>query len=75
MTHILLARTSLVKTFSPRYRLFPSMTSSTLSSTLPPSLTHWPGYLLTFIAEHATERFERAVAEHGIRSGTPPCSS
>jgi DNA-binding MarR family transcriptional regulator len=35
---------------------------------LPESLTHWPGYLLTFIAEHATERFERAVAEHGIRS-------
>ena len=35
---------------------------------LPASLTHWPGYLLTFIAEHATERFEAAVAEHGIRS-------
>ena len=39
-----------------------------IASRLPPSLTHWPGYLLTFIAEHATERFERAVAEHGIRS-------
>jgi MarR family transcriptional regulator, lower aerobic nicotinate degradation pathway regulator len=35
---------------------------------LPPSLSHWPGYLLTFIAEHATERFESAVAAHGIRS-------
>jgi DNA-binding MarR family transcriptional regulator len=35
---------------------------------LPASLTHWPGYLLTFIAEHATDRFEAAVAEHGIRS-------
>ena len=35
---------------------------------LPPALTHWPGYLLTFIAEHATERFERAIARHGIRS-------
>ncbi len=35
---------------------------------LPAALTHWPGYLLTFIAEHATERFEAAVAEHGIRS-------
>jgi MarR family transcriptional regulator, lower aerobic nicotinate degradation pathway regulator len=35
---------------------------------LPASLSHWPGYLLTFIAEHATERFEAAVAEHGIRS-------
>ena len=44
------------------------MTSATISSTLPPALTHWPGYLLTFIAEHATERFERAVAAHGIRS-------
>jgi MarR family transcriptional regulator, lower aerobic nicotinate degradation pathway regulator len=39
-----------------------------IASRLPPSLTHWPGYLLTFIAEHATERFERAVADHGIRS-------
>jgi DNA-binding MarR family transcriptional regulator len=44
------------------------MTSATISSTLPPALTHWPGYLLTFIAEHATEQFERAVAAHGIRS-------
>ena len=44
------------------------MPSATISSTLPPALTHWPGYLLTFIAEHATERFERAVAAHGIRS-------
>jgi MarR family transcriptional regulator, lower aerobic nicotinate degradation pathway regulator len=39
-----------------------------IASRLPPSLTHWPGYLLTFIAEHASERFERAVAEHGIRT-------
>ncbi len=35
---------------------------------LSPALTHWPGYLLTFIAEHATERFERAIAPYGIRS-------
>ncbi len=39
-----------------------------IASRLPPSLTHWPGYLLTFIAEHTSERFERAVASHGIRS-------
>ena len=44
------------------------MTSATIAHPLPPSLTHWPGYLLTFIAEHATERFERAVEGHGIRS-------
>jgi DNA-binding MarR family transcriptional regulator len=37
-------------------------------SSLPPSLTHWPGYLATFIAEHATERFERALADKRIRS-------
>ncbi len=43
-------------------------TIAAISEGLPPALTHWPGYLLTFIAEHATERFERAVAEHGIRS-------
>jgi MarR family transcriptional regulator, lower aerobic nicotinate degradation pathway regulator len=34
---------------------------------LSPALTHWPGYLLTFIAEHAAERFERVIAPHGIR--------
>jgi DNA-binding MarR family transcriptional regulator len=41
---------------------------TSLAHRLPPSLTHWPGYLLTFIAEHATDRFEAAVAEYGIRS-------
>jgi DNA-binding MarR family transcriptional regulator len=35
---------------------------------LPPSLTTWPGYLASFIAEHATERFERALADQQIRS-------
>jgi DNA-binding MarR family transcriptional regulator len=35
---------------------------------LPPSLTHWPGYLASFIAEHATERFERALADQRIRT-------
>ena len=35
---------------------------------LPPSLTHWPGYLASFISEHATERFERALADERIRS-------
>src|SRR5215217_6229832 len=44
------------------------MTTAAISQRLPGSLTHWPGYLLTFIAEHATDRFERAVAAHGIRS-------
>src|SRR3954451_7441873 len=44
------------------------MTTAAISQRLPDSLTHWPGYLLTFIAEHATDRFERAVAAHGIRS-------
>ena len=34
---------------------------------LPESLTHWPGYLLTFIAERANERFERQLAPMGIR--------
>jgi DNA-binding MarR family transcriptional regulator len=38
------------------------------ASHLPESLTHWPGYLLAFIAEHATERFEREIAPHGIRT-------
>jgi DNA-binding MarR family transcriptional regulator len=34
---------------------------------LPPSLTRWPGYLLTFIAEHAADRFERALAVDGLK--------
>jgi DNA-binding MarR family transcriptional regulator len=34
---------------------------------LPPSLTHWPGYLTAFIAEHAAERFERALDDQRIR--------
>jgi DNA-binding MarR family transcriptional regulator len=39
-----------------------------IASRLPPSLTHWPGYLLNFIAEHATERFEHELAGHGVRA-------
>jgi DNA-binding MarR family transcriptional regulator len=35
---------------------------------LPESLASWPGYLLVYIGEHASERFERDIAPHGIRS-------
>jgi MarR family transcriptional regulator, lower aerobic nicotinate degradation pathway regulator len=35
---------------------------------LPESLTYWPGYLLTFIAERATERFERELGAEGVRA-------
>jgi MarR family transcriptional regulator, lower aerobic nicotinate degradation pathway regulator len=35
---------------------------------LPESLTDWPGYLLAFIAEHATDRFERSLARQRIRT-------
>jgi DNA-binding MarR family transcriptional regulator len=35
---------------------------------LPPSLTRWPGYLLTFIADHATDRFDRALAVDGLKA-------
>lgn len=35
--------------------------------TLPPALTRWPGYLLTFIAEHSTARFEHALAVDGLK--------
>jgi DNA-binding MarR family transcriptional regulator len=38
------------------------------TSGLPPSLTHWPGYLTSFIAEQASERFERGLGVEGIRS-------
>jgi DNA-binding MarR family transcriptional regulator len=36
-------------------------------SSLPPALTHWPGYLMNFIAEHSSARFERGLAAQGIR--------
>ena len=39
-----------------------------LPGDLPTSLTYWPGYLLAFIAEHATERFERQLAPFGVRT-------
>ena len=42
--------------------------TSLQASSLPESLTHWPGYLLAFIAEHTTERFERALARQKIRT-------
>jgi len=42
--------------------------STVQASSLPESLAHWPGYLLTFIAEHTTERFERALARQRIRT-------
>jgi DNA-binding MarR family transcriptional regulator len=35
---------------------------------LPPALTHWPGYLMDFLAEHASARFERGLGVAGIRS-------
>jgi DNA-binding MarR family transcriptional regulator len=43
------------------------VTTATAPS-LPPSLTHWPGYLMTYIAEHASERFERGLEPEGIRT-------
>jgi DNA-binding MarR family transcriptional regulator len=48
-----------------RYDLVVSVVSA---PPLPESLTHWPGYLTAFIAEHATERFERALADQRIRT-------
>jgi MarR family transcriptional regulator, lower aerobic nicotinate degradation pathway regulator len=38
------------------------------AAALPESLTHWPGYVLAFIAERTTERFERALARQKIRT-------
>lgn len=42
--------------------------TTAIAPSLPPSLTHWPGYLMTFIAEHASERFERELGPAGIRA-------
>jgi MarR family transcriptional regulator, lower aerobic nicotinate degradation pathway regulator len=56
---------SLVKTISERYD--PAVAPVQVP-TLPESLTHWPGYVLAFIAERATERFERALARQKIRT-------
>jgi DNA-binding MarR family transcriptional regulator len=41
---------------------------ATATPRLPPALTHWPGYLMAFLGEHATERFERGLSREGIRS-------
>jgi DNA-binding MarR family transcriptional regulator len=41
--------------------------ATNLVPSLPPSLTHWPGYLMTLIAEHAGESFERELRVAGIR--------
>jgi MarR family transcriptional regulator, lower aerobic nicotinate degradation pathway regulator len=41
---------------------------SATATLLPPALSHWPGYLMTFIAEQATERFERGLVSAGIKS-------
>src|SRR3954452_17803446 len=57
---ILSQRASLDKTLFPRYVL--------VVDRLPPSLTHWPGYLTSFIAERASERFEPCLEAEGIRS-------
>jgi MarR family transcriptional regulator, lower aerobic nicotinate degradation pathway regulator len=35
---------------------------------IPESLASWPGYLLAFIAERTTERFEQALAPYGLKS-------
>src|ERR1700754_638977 len=66
--HSLASRTSLVKTVSTLYRQSPVTSLEAIASRLPPSLTHWPGFLLTFIAEDATDRFERELAAYGIRT-------
>ena len=44
------------------------MPASVKPATLPPALTHWPGYLMSFLAEHAAARFESCLAAEGIRS-------
>ena len=38
-----------------------------LVRTFPSSLTHWPGYLTSFIAEYSSERFELGLQAEGIR--------
>jgi len=35
---------------------------------IPEALASWPGYLLSFIAERTTERFERALAPYGVKA-------
>ncbi len=42
--------------------------STRVKPALPPALTHWPGYLMNFLAEHSAARFERGLAAEGIRS-------
>jgi len=41
--------------------------ATTATAALPPALTHWPGYLMSLIAEHAAAHFERELGNEGIR--------
>ena len=54
----------------------PSMTSAAIASTLPPALTHWPGYLLD-VHRRARDRAVRARgrARTASAASTPPCWS
>jgi DNA-binding MarR family transcriptional regulator len=45
-----------------------SFVATDVKPSLPESLTHWPGYLMSFIAEHTSERFERELRDVGIRA-------
>jgi DNA-binding MarR family transcriptional regulator len=42
--------------------------TTAIAPSLPTSLTHWPGYLMSFIAERGSERFEGELAAEGIRT-------
>jgi MarR family transcriptional regulator, lower aerobic nicotinate degradation pathway regulator len=57
---------SLFKTISTRYGLRRMNVAN--APVIPEALASWPGYLLAFIAERATERFERALAPHGVKA-------
>jgi DNA-binding MarR family transcriptional regulator len=58
-------RWSLCKTISVRYGNAVNVAKAPI---IPPSLASWPGYLLSFIAERSTERFERALTPEGIKA-------
>jgi DNA-binding MarR family transcriptional regulator len=51
-----------------QYRFWGMASVEATAQGLPESLTYWPGYLASYIAEHATARFERQLASSGIRT-------
>jgi DNA-binding MarR family transcriptional regulator len=44
------------------------VTATASSELLPQTLTRWPGYLMSFVADHTGERFDTLLAARGVNT-------